>query len=297
VLALCLGLCSSVLVGCGEDRTPGQKSGYEGEELFRGILLASGPVAESIPEIRDSRMPRNFIADTKRLAAIEAAHELLIARIKQRDPGFFEKYQSMVQSGNELTVERSFAVGAQAVVDAVLSMDDTGAARKELESGEALEATLRADASKRGVKIDAEALAQGKAMLKSMAAGNSGLTGQVGASPKVVSLVFGVVFAVYIVAAVDLAVAVNVVAGQALAVAIAVAVTQAVTVTNGTPTPPPPPTTPPPGAPGTSTGGGDPTDLVSATVAAHTVQEGTGRLQAEMMIHSVTTVFARPQAN
>ena len=77
------------------------------EDLFRGLILAQGPVAERIPEIRDHFMPGRFTADPRLIRAIELFQDQLIEAIGVHHPRFFEWFGAGVRSGDHLRIQET----------------------------------------------------------------------------------------------------------------------------------------------------------------------------------------------
>jgi SdpC family antimicrobial peptide len=77
---------------------------YDGKELFRGIILADGPVARSIPTIRDHLMLENSLKDPKALEAARELHERIIALVERNNPEFFGEFEQVILSGDHLEI-------------------------------------------------------------------------------------------------------------------------------------------------------------------------------------------------
>jgi SdpC family antimicrobial peptide len=288
-----LSAAAMLAQGCGADASPARRSRPSGEELFRGIILASGPVADSIPEIRDHRAARNLTSDPEKLAMIEAAHDLLIGEISLQQPAFFDRYQKLIESGDELQVQRSFLEGARVLVEALKSIDRSGKVRDELQNPSTIENAVRAEAGRRGAKVDPELLARVRSGLATLSHSTPNPQAAVGQVPDATTVVLAVVAVVYVVAAVDLGVVVNVVAVQAGGVAVVLAISQAITVTSssggGTST-----STSTSASTATADSGGTSTSESTGEAAIRTAPELVPRLRVEMMIHSIAATFARP---
>lgn len=96
--------------------------GYSGEELYRGIVLVQGPVADSIPEIRDNLKLENFQISRKMLATVRRAEDQIIAQIRVTKPAFFATFKAQMESGDHLVIQKGLwdaGVVTQAAVEAL----------------------------------------------------------------------------------------------------------------------------------------------------------------------------------
>ncbi|WP_188193674.1 hypothetical protein [Nonomuraea sp. SYSU D8015] len=80
---------------------------FDGQQLFRGLFLAEGPVAHSYPEL--SLPGRSW--DT-------VPAQQLARKIDELAPGFFVSFQNDVTSGDRLRVEQSTAAAHDLAVKA-----------------------------------------------------------------------------------------------------------------------------------------------------------------------------------
>jgi SdpC family antimicrobial peptide len=125
-------MTTSAIVGCNagadtEDIAVETRSGFAGEELFRGLVFLDGPVAERLPELRGSKAATGEMTAEQReelagladagmdLAALEQAkrdhYEEFVAVqtevidwIAANDPEFFDRFAKEVQSGDHYRV-------------------------------------------------------------------------------------------------------------------------------------------------------------------------------------------------
>jgi len=80
---------------------------YNGESLFRGLILGAGEVAKQIPEI-------NKIISTLEISPIEAKavtdlQDELIASVNKLDPSFLTTFKTEIQSGDRSLITKAFA--------------------------------------------------------------------------------------------------------------------------------------------------------------------------------------------
>lgn len=128
---------------------------YSGEELYRGLVLAHGPVADLIPEIRDHYRVTNFVQDDDDLKMIEAAQDRIIGAIHDNHPTFFVDFADMVQSGDHLKIHQALEWASEVTLDSVSSLEEVQQLRQETE----------ADATKRQDLLDEMKSAEGAEQL------------------------------------------------------------------------------------------------------------------------------------
>ena len=85
---------------------------YDGETLFRGLFFRQGPVAQ--------RLPNLSIAPRAPAGQEIATLDTLIAKMRQTDPQFFNRFATGIQSGNRVKVLAAIK-DAQTVFDNVLT--------------------------------------------------------------------------------------------------------------------------------------------------------------------------------
>src|SRR5262249_29862978 len=121
------------------------------------------------PEIRDHLRASNFTADQAKLNAIGAVHDQIVAAIRARDPSVFQNFRVAMVSGNELEVLEGLTLGANAMLDAVISMDD-GSIASRLQEPEFNDLFTKSAEAR---SIDPQTMAQAKAKLQRMLAEKS----------------------------------------------------------------------------------------------------------------------------
>lgn len=154
VSIVCISLFSFIFVtGCGDNnilqpeannskhvnpvkanqlKNSGSLNKFSGEELYRGIFLAHGQVAEQIPEIRDYLMITNHIKDKHQLSAIEALQERIIDAIKISEPDFFDSFERAMTSGDHLIIQEKLAKTSEITLTAISGMPEIKKLRQEL---------------------------------------------------------------------------------------------------------------------------------------------------------------------
>lgn len=92
---------------------------YSDEDLFRGLLLGSGPVASLIPEIRDNLRPESLVADQRQLALIREVHARIVSAVRQKDPTFFHAFAAEVRSGDRIRIDRAYQKASALTLESV----------------------------------------------------------------------------------------------------------------------------------------------------------------------------------
>ena len=78
-----------------------------GEDIYRGVVFADGPVADMVPVIRDHARLSDRIKDAKQLQDVRKVQDRLIRAIQKSDPGFFDTFARDMRSGNPQAVDRA----------------------------------------------------------------------------------------------------------------------------------------------------------------------------------------------
>lgn len=98
---------------------------YSGEDLFRGLFLGQGRVADLFPEIwTDVNAYRANIVPAEKAAEVEAEIALyvdgLLERIALAAPAdYFADFAAEIQSGDHLRIEEAVLDGAERLIDAI----------------------------------------------------------------------------------------------------------------------------------------------------------------------------------
>lgn len=91
----------------------------DAETLFRGIVLGSGPIADSIPEIRDNFRVDLLATNSLSLAQLNDLHNRIVAEVKAIDPNFLDGFKAAMNSGDPVQIDakldEAFAIGNDAV--------------------------------------------------------------------------------------------------------------------------------------------------------------------------------------
>jgi len=85
---------------------------YDGETLFRGIFFAQGPVADQFPEIWKDQQNIDFVEQMNTRQVRESATAFM-AGMRAKDPTFFDRFASDIQSGNPVLVDDALQYAAK----------------------------------------------------------------------------------------------------------------------------------------------------------------------------------------
>lgn len=77
---------------------------FGGKELFRGIILADGPVARNIPSIRDHLALENNLHDPSALQSARQLHERILTLIERDQPQLFSEFEQSILSGDHVEI-------------------------------------------------------------------------------------------------------------------------------------------------------------------------------------------------
>jgi len=105
---------------------------FSGAELYRGIILAHGPVAGMIPEIRDQLLPPRVAQDRQLRRAMEMFQDRLIEEIGLTHPQFFDDFAAAMRSGDHLAVQEGLERAARVTLETLSNMHEVAALRAAL---------------------------------------------------------------------------------------------------------------------------------------------------------------------
>jgi SdpC family antimicrobial peptide len=82
---------------------------YDGETIFRGLYFGQGPVAELFPELWKQE---RYLATKKQLTSkdeqrLTEVQNKIVARLRDQDKGFFDRFGKTMQSGDHLAIQKS----------------------------------------------------------------------------------------------------------------------------------------------------------------------------------------------
>ena len=101
---------------------------YSAEQMFRGLVLAQGPVAQEIPEIAEQLATLDQLTPQQRQDA-EVLLDRLTDGVRDIDPDFFEYFAAEVSSGDHVRVMEALTDASAMVNRAMQGIDELRAAR------------------------------------------------------------------------------------------------------------------------------------------------------------------------
>lgn len=113
---------SLFLMGCHDGATvpgapsdAGMATALDGETFFRGVLLGRGPLTDEFRSLRALPDLETLVDDPDLLARARELENRLVDDIHTADPGYFERFEAAMTSGDHLRI-RSALVDARRVV-------------------------------------------------------------------------------------------------------------------------------------------------------------------------------------
>jgi SdpC family antimicrobial peptide len=108
---------------------PAKKQKHDGEKIFRGLLFGEeGPISKMFPEIWQRPDVVEQMNTPAKARAWNALKEKTIARIRKKDPGFFQRFGDAMQSGDHFKIRDAFGEAGKMITDTIST---NGAARLE----------------------------------------------------------------------------------------------------------------------------------------------------------------------
>jgi SdpC family antimicrobial peptide len=87
-----------------------QPANYDGETVFRGVLLDDGPVAKLFPEIWENPTVVGYRDQAMQAGSEEqaaAGRQEVIAALRAQDPSFFDRFGKEMQSGDHIRIQQA----------------------------------------------------------------------------------------------------------------------------------------------------------------------------------------------
>ena len=111
-----------------------QPQNYSGEEIFRGLVFSHGKVARVIPEKRDHALLTNYIREPEHLKAVENLQARFIKQIRSDNPGYFKSFETALESGNPVAVDRALRDAYQVLANAASELPEVRELRAKLKN-------------------------------------------------------------------------------------------------------------------------------------------------------------------
>ncbi|HMR44313.1 MAG TPA: hypothetical protein PKC40_10795, partial [Saprospiraceae bacterium] len=127
------------------------------EDLFRGIFLASGYVADALPEIRD-HMATNYLDNQEQLNEVKRRQDLIVQQVARDAPGFFYELEQAVSHKNPVQVRNMIEQGVVVLQNALAILEMTPDPAQQEEAVQRIKDRMGADNSPDALKaaINAE---------------------------------------------------------------------------------------------------------------------------------------------
>jgi SdpC family antimicrobial peptide len=111
-----LPLCGLlILVSCQhqENAQPTPQTNWSGQQLFKGLFLMDGPVADRIATYATLQQKYRFDQQPGLKSELARLGEQFIKAIDRGHPGFFADFQRSIRSGDHLQVEAAMTQGSE----------------------------------------------------------------------------------------------------------------------------------------------------------------------------------------
>lgn len=132
-------LCGVLLAGMGCKETQDAASDeeeeavvYTGQELFRGLVLGDGPVAEEVETVREYWMAGKMVDSDEKLRSLRDAHDRMLAQIAERDSAYFDEFREAILSGDRPRIAEALQEGAVVSTQALSQLEEMQEFRQAL---------------------------------------------------------------------------------------------------------------------------------------------------------------------
>jgi SdpC family antimicrobial peptide len=132
IVAFSVVLVSTMVLNENTFSSHAASASLSGQQLYRGLILAHGPVADLIPEIRDNYRLRNFVSEPDDLAMIEAVQNRVIQGIDRLDPSFFAAFRTMIRSGDHKVIDWALKQAGDITIQAVRNIPEVASLRQQM---------------------------------------------------------------------------------------------------------------------------------------------------------------------
>jgi SdpC family antimicrobial peptide len=132
----CISAIGFLLMGCtdvtGPPRTPAKTPDYNGQTLFRGMVLGTGPAADFLSSKTGTPKLGDVIRDPVQLKRVEAFQERLITSIDKVNPGFFDEFAAAMKSGRHTAIQAMFQHTTDVMLRTVLTLKEAETLRSTM---------------------------------------------------------------------------------------------------------------------------------------------------------------------
>lgn len=106
----------------GSDLGPQQSqllSNYSGRELFRGLLIGDGPVADLIPVIKENIRIANFVENEGDITEARKMIDAVLDKLEQDDASVFDSFKKEMATGDHLVIRNALPKYAMLMLNAI----------------------------------------------------------------------------------------------------------------------------------------------------------------------------------
>jgi SdpC family antimicrobial peptide len=97
---------------------------YGSKELFKGLLFASGSIAEQIPELRDAReIVLGLNRNKESLEQVEKIQNKITNFIEEKYPGYIDQFKTEILSKDPVRIEQAMSKAADMVLKSFVLYD------------------------------------------------------------------------------------------------------------------------------------------------------------------------------
>src|SRR5262249_19037245 len=99
---------------------------YSDREIFEGVVVGVGPVANLVPEVREQLRPEIYARSADELASMTTVRTNLIASIERAEPGFIGEFARVARSGDPAAIRSMLERATESVNAAAVEMQAGG---------------------------------------------------------------------------------------------------------------------------------------------------------------------------
>ena len=102
-----------VVIGCGQGAV--KTTDFSDRQIFEGVMLGAGPVADVLPEAREHLRPELYTRDDGELAAIADARAALVDAVDRAQPDLIADFARAARSGDPARIQPMLARATSAL--------------------------------------------------------------------------------------------------------------------------------------------------------------------------------------
>lgn len=138
--AFLIALSAPILAGCTSEKSPDESPDeeYDGKEMFRGLVLGQGEVADEISVIRDHFKVDNYIHSDVERRGLTNFHNQLLDHIEEENPEYFASFKQDITSGDHSHIQNTLNEASLVAVESMTRLEEVEAFRQRLRENRAL---------------------------------------------------------------------------------------------------------------------------------------------------------------